>query len=116
MAKKRNYRVYLDDILESIYKIENYIENVSEADFEKNTQKQDAIIRRLEIIGEAVKHLPDSIKKKYPNVPWRQIAGMRDIVIHEYFGVSHSLIWKVATSDLVDLKIHIEKIIKELSN
>lgn len=74
-------------------------------------EKQDAVLRRLEIIGEAVKHLPNDMRQRYPNVPWREIAGMRDIIIHEYFGVTLEMIWLVATKDMDDLKENVVKII-----
>lgn len=114
MAKKRDINIYIQDIWESILYIEEYIKHVNLIDFKNSTEKQDAVIRRLEIIGEAVKRVPDDIRKKYPSVPWREISGMRDIVIHEYFGVSIEMVWKVAVSDLKQLKREIRKLKKEL--
>ena len=108
---KRKPDVYLQDILQSIEHIQMFLEGVSEDEFYENVEKQDAVLRRLEIIGEAVKHLPEEIRKKHPDVPWRQIAGMRDIIIHEYFGVTLEMIWLVATEDIVDLKDTVEKIL-----
>ncbi|MGM0460427.1 MAG: HepT-like ribonuclease domain-containing protein [Bacteroidota bacterium] len=66
----------------------------------------------MEIIGEAVKHLSDEIREDHPDIPWRQIAGMRDIIIHEYFGVTLEMIWIVATDDILDLKTKVEEIIE----
>ncbi len=103
--------VYLNDILESIEKIENYLEGLRVTDFENNSSIQDAVMRRLEIIGEAVKHLPEEIKNKYPNIPWKDIAGMRDILIHEYAGVQVERVWRTAKDDLSTLK----QVILELS-
>ena len=116
MAKGRNILLYLDDILESIQKIESYIHEIAEQEFSSDQEKQDAVIRRLEIIGEVVKKIPDEVRSQYPKVPWRQIAGLRDIVIHEYFGVSPSLIYRTATSDLPTLKLTIQLMIKDLSS
>ncbi len=111
---KRKPDVYLQDILESINHIQSFIKGVSEDEFYKNVEKQDAVLRRLEIIGEAVKHLPDDIRNMHPDVPWRQIAGMRDIIIHEYFGVTLGMIWVVVKEDIVDLKAKIEEIVDSI--
>ena len=116
MAKGRNILLYLDDIFESIQKIELYISEITEQEFINGQEKQDAIIRRLEIIGEAVKKIPDNIRNQYPDVPWRQIAGLRDVVIHEYFGVSPALIYKTATSDLLVLKLTTQQMIEDNSS
>ena len=109
---KRKPDVYLQDIFESISHIQRFLEGVSEDEFYKNVEKQDAVLRRLEIIGEAVKHLPDEIREDHPDVPWRQIAGMRDIIIHEYFGITLEMVWVVATEDILDLKTKVEEIIE----
>ena len=112
---KRKPDVYLQDILESIQQIEEYLDGVNENEFYQNSEKQDAVLRRLEIIGEAVKHISDDIRDEYDEVPWRKIAGMRDIIIHEYFGVTLSMIWVVAQRDLPDLKSKIQDIINNQS-
>lgn len=101
---KRDYKVYLDDIAESIEKIEEYTQGKSWSDFANNTELQDAVLRRLAIIGEAVKHIPSEIKEKYPEVEWKKIAGARNIFVHEYFGVRLERIWDTVIKDLPKLK------------
>jgi len=110
---KRKPDVFLQDILESIQQIEQYLDNVKENEFYQKPEKQDDVLRRLEIIGEAVKHISGEIREKYDDVPWRRIAGMRDIIIHEYFGITLSMVWVVAQQDLPNLKSRIEKIIED---
>src|SRR3990167_2731977 len=107
---KRDIGLYLDDILESVEKIEEYTKGLGEEEFSRNSQLQDAIPRRFAIIGEAVKHLPKEFKEKHKQIPWRQIAGARDIFVHEYFGVKLERVWKTLQEDLPELK----KLIKEL--
>ena len=115
MTEKREVKVFLYDIYESIQRIEEYISSITEKEFEDNTEKQDAVIRRLEIIGEAAKNVPPELRQKYAEVPWRKMTGMRDVVIHEYFGISANAVWQTATTDLLKLKPQIEEIIKQLN-
>ena len=110
----KNVKLYLTDILESIKKIEEYTSGISETDFLKNTQIQDSVIRRLEIIGEAVKRIPVDFKDKYSSIEWRKIAGMRDILTHEYESVLMNRIWNVAKENIPTLKIQIEAILKSM--
>lgn len=110
---RRDLRLYLQDILDAIEKIEDYTNNVSEDTFLQNTQIQDAVIRRLAIIGEAVKHLPKRLRDRYPEVPWRQIAGARDVLIHGYAGVTMRDIWKIIRGDLPALKSDVQRILDE---
>ena len=110
-AIKKDPVVYLLHILDSIRKIEDYAGGLSKKEFIASMEAQDAVIRRLEIIGEAVKNLNSSFKKNYPDIPWKQAAGMCDVLIHEYFGVDAGLVWNTVKKDLEKLKRQIEKII-----
>jgi uncharacterized protein with HEPN domain len=101
---KHDPKVFLDHILESIELIEKYTRNVTVEEFTESVDVQDKVIRRLEIIGEAVKNLPADIKKQHKDVPWKRIAGMRDKLIHEYFGVDLKLTWQVVEKELSPLK------------
>ncbi len=111
----RNYSLYLQDIAEAIDRIQSYLEGVARDEFETNQMRLDAVIRNLQIIGEAVKKIPDSIKKKYPNIPWQEIAGLRNRVTHAYFNVDINIIWDVVQSELPILQPQVQRIIKETS-
>lgn len=113
---KKDPKVFLEHILESIRLIEVYTDQVSKQDFFDSPQIQDAVIRRLEIIGEAVKNLPMELREKHLGVPWPQIAGMRDVLIHEYFGINLEMIWIAVKRDLPELKQKLLRIVKELGN
>ena len=107
---KRNIWLFIDDILEGIKNIEEFTKNLNKEKFSKDNLRQSAVIRQLEIIGEATKNVPISFREKYPNIPWKDMAGLRDILSHAYFGVDISRVWNVITKDLPNIKIKIEKI------
>lgn len=101
---KKDYCVYIDDILEAIEKITAYVADGDEVRFSKDTQQQDAVIRRLGIIGEATTRLPQDIRILAPHVPWKSVVGLRNIVIHEYANVLMEKAWEVTQKDLPQLK------------
>jgi len=107
---KKEYPVYVQDILDCINRIEEYVKDLNENDFCKDYLVQDAVLRRLEIIGEAVKNIPERVKDNYPKIPWRKIAGLRDVLIHAYSGVNLRRVWKIITDDLPELKRQIADI------
>lgn len=107
---KKEPKIFVEHILESIALIEKYVEPLNQKAFFENQQIQDSVFRRLEIIGEAVKNLADDFKKKHPQIPWKEIAGMRDVLIHDYFGVNILQVWNTVKKNLPNLKKKLEKI------
>ncbi len=113
---KREILVYFEDILESIDLIFEYTHNISEEEFSQNQLIQDAVCRRIEIIGESVKNLPGEIRLKYQSIPWKKIAGMRDILTHAYFNVKSKRIWNVICKELSVLKKQVLKIRNDMKS
>ncbi len=111
---KKDINIFLEHILESINLIEEYVRDKKKSDFLQSKQLQDSIMRRIEIIGEAIKNIPDDFKEKNNKIPWKQITGMRDILIHQYFGIDLNLTWEVIEKDLPKLKKQIISIKKVL--
>ncbi len=107
---KRDFILFIEDILETIEDIDKSINNLSKNMFMIDKDKKDATLRRLEVIGEAVKNLPESFRKKYSKVPWRNIAGFRDVLTHTYFGIDLERVWKILKDDLPVLKEQIKTI------
>jgi uncharacterized protein with HEPN domain len=113
--KKREYIHFIDDITDSIQKIEDYSVNLSEDDFLTNFEKQDAIARRLEIIGEAVKNIPMEVRTQFPAISWQKIAGLRDIIAHDYFGIIPKRLWNIVKNDIPSFKIQISEVKSKLN-
>lgn len=111
---KRSLKLRIDDILKSIRLIERYIHEKNKSAFEKDITVQDAVIRRLEIIGEATKHVSSEIRYKYKEVPWRKMAGLRDVAIHDYADLLLERIWNTLKKDLPSLKKLIKRVKKDL--
>ena len=106
----KNPTIFIQHILGSLDLIEYFMNNVTKAAFLNNEEKQSAVIRQIEIIGEAVKNLPQPFKEKYIEIPWEDIAGMRDKLMHHYFGVNLETVWQVVKKDLPVLKRKISSV------
>ena len=115
-AEERDYVDFLRDILDSIDKIGSFIEGFDFDEFAEDDKTVYAVIRALEIIGEATKNLPESLKSGHPEVPWRKMTGTRDKVIHGYFGVELEVVWTTIKEDIPPTKPLIEKILGEVEN
>lgn len=111
---QRDNSVYLHHIHDAITRIEEYTNGVDRFTFLNESLIQDGVIRQIEIIGEAVKHLSKPFKESYPNIPWQDIAGMRDQLIHEYFGIEMEIVWNTITDDIPSFKKTIQEILKTL--
>jgi uncharacterized protein with HEPN domain len=109
----RKDKAYLKDILSAISDIEEFLKDVTEKEFYKNKEKQYAVLRALEIIGEASKNVSKEIKSMYSEIPWKDIAGMRDKLIHLYFGVKLELVWQTVKDKIPELKKQIQSILRE---
>jgi len=109
----RDYKLYLYDIQQAIEKIETFTRGFTFEEFAQDAKTVDAVIRNLEILGEAAKHIPKRVKEKHPDIDWKAMAGMRNILAHEYFGVRMGIIWKTIRERLPELRHQIEEILKE---
>lgn len=107
--------VFVSHILESITKIEKYVEGLTSNDFTNNDLVQDGVIRNFEIIGEATKHLSSDFREKHTDIPWKKIAGMRDMLIHDYLGIDIYSVWETIEKDLPELKFALDGIIRRES-
>lgn len=110
---KREFLDYLDDIVNALNKVEDFTKDMKYEEFIEDDKTTFAVIRALEIIGEAVKKIPPSIKKQHPQIPWKDMAGMRDKLIHEYFGVKTKVVWETIKQDIPPLKPLFQRILAE---
>ncbi|MBI5550590.1 MAG: DUF86 domain-containing protein [Desulfobacterales bacterium] len=105
MSKDRYVSDYLEDIRNAIEEVAEFIEGMGFEEFRSDRKTVNAVIRSLEVLGEATKHIPDDFRKRHPDIPWSKMAGMRDVLIHDYMGVDLKTVWKVAVERLPELAI-----------
>jgi uncharacterized protein with HEPN domain len=110
---KRSAQLYLQDIVDCIDAVGSFTFGITKEEFLKSDEKQSAVFRKLEIIGEAAKNIGGGLKKEHPEIPWPEIGGLRNRLIHEYFGINPNKVWQTIKNDLPKLKFQIQKIIKQ---
>jgi uncharacterized protein with HEPN domain len=111
--KSRDYRDYLQDILDAVNDIESFVDGMTYEEFIKDRKTLNAVVRSIEIIGEASKNIPETLKANCKELPWKQMAGMRDKLIHAYFGVDVETLWKAVKENIPSLKKAIQKMLKD---
>ena len=111
---KRDVTLYVRDIVRNMQDAEEFIHGMSYDHFAIDKKTFNAVLRSIEVIGEAAKHVPESVRNKYPAVPWKEMAGMRDKVIHFYFGVNYKRVWLVVKNDIPKIRPFIVNVFKEL--
>ena len=110
--KARDYNLFLEDILAAIQKVERYVKNLTFKELCKKDMAIDAIVRNLEIIGEASKNVPEKVKRKYPFVEWKEAIGFRNVLVHDYFGIDLEAVWDTIKNNLPSLKENIKKVLE----
>ena len=112
-STQREFILYLEDMLQSMERIEEYLGDLDFRNFKMNYLVVDAIVRNFEIIGEASKNIPIDIQKRYPEIPWRKMYGLRNLIAHEYFGIDYEMIWEIAKNNLPKNLTDLSKIIEK---
>lgn len=112
----REFEDYLKDLLDAMDKAQRFVAGLDYESFKDDDKTLFSVVRALEIVGEAVKHIPDSVREENPEIPWRDMAGMRDVLIHDYFGVDAQTVWLTVTKKTPQIKPLIEKMLEDLNN
>ena len=112
--RKRELGDYIQDIFEAIVEVKDFTEGMSFEDFVKDKKTINAVVRSLEIIGEAAKKIPNSMRAEYSEIPWKRMAGMRDKLMHEYFGIDLEIVWEVIQREIPPLKPFIQKVLEDV--
>jgi len=108
----RDYKLYLDDILQAIKKIEKYTEGLTSEKLKEENLIIDGVVRNLEVIGEAAKKIPQDVKREHSDIEWKKMAGLRDILAHEYFGIDLEILWDIIKNKLPQLKTKVTHLLK----
>lgn len=110
----RDVKLYLRDIIEAMSAIEKFVEGIDFETFKNDDMRLSAVIRKFEIIGEATKNIPEEVRKLKPEIPWKEMAGFRDKLIHFYFGIKHELVWSTIQNRIPVLKPLLQEIVEEM--
>lgn len=110
----RDYKILLEDVLEAIGNVEQFVGSATRDQFQEDKKTVHAVVRNLEVIGEAVKGVPADLRDRYPSVPWQRIAGLRDILIHHYFEIDLDIVWDIVSHKLPELRTQIEAVLADL--
>ncbi len=111
---KRDHRLFIKDIIDAMESIEKFVEGMSFENLLNDDKTSSAVIRKFEIIGEAARNIPDWITQKYPEVPWKRMIGMRNRLIHAYFGIDYKLVWNAIKIEIPRVKHRLQKILEDL--
>jgi uncharacterized protein with HEPN domain len=112
---KRDWTLFLQDMLDIIGKIGQYTSGMSYQEFLQDSRTQDAVVRNLEVLGEAARRIPPDIQERYPEIPWAQLVGLRNRLIHGYFLVDYGIVWEIVQDELPQLRRELEQIMQEVS-
>ena len=113
MKGKRSHLHFLEDILTAMGKIQRYTDTLNRDTFETNELVVDGVVRNLEVIGEAARNIPESVRSRHPDVPWKKMIGLRNIVAHEYFGIDLGIVWEIATRNIEETKAAVESVLEQ---